>query len=95
MRLLFDIHPSPFLAVMVAETTDKSNNKQLTLVIRWVSKEFIISEEFLGLYCLSSADAQSIVDVMKDAFFAIPNSFDKFRGQCYNGCSTTAGAKLV
>ena len=46
------IHHSLFLAVMVDETIDKSNKELLTLVVRWVSKEFIVSEELLGLYCL-------------------------------------------
>lgn len=50
--ILKDIHSSPFLAVMVDETTDKSNKEQLTLVVRWVNDDFTVSEEFLGLYCL-------------------------------------------
>ena len=45
-KVLSDIHESPFLAVMVDETTDKSNKEQLTFVIRWVSNKFIVSEEF-------------------------------------------------
>ena len=45
-----DIHESPFLAVMVDKTTDKSNKEQLTFFIRWVSNEFTVAEEFLGLY---------------------------------------------
>lgn len=58
-----------------------------------ISEDFIVSEEFLGLYYLSKIDAQSIVDVMKDVFvrFEIPTA--KIRGQCYDGCSTMAGAK--
>ena len=61
--------------------------------MRWVSNDFVVGEEFLGLYCLSSTDAQSIVDVMKDAFlrFQIPTT--KLRGQYYDGCNTMAGAK--
>ena len=75
---------------MVDETTDKSNKQQLTLVLRWISEDFIVSEEFVGLYYLSAIDAQSIVEVMKDAF-QIP--LTKIRGHCYDGCSTMAGAK--
>lgn len=50
--ILKNIHSSPFLAVMVDETTDQSNKEQLTLVVRWVNDDFTVSEEFLGLYCL-------------------------------------------
>ena len=63
-RILDDTHTSPFLAVMVDETRDRSNKEQLTLVLRWVSDDFTVSEEFVGLYYLSVIDAQSIVDAM-------------------------------
>ena len=92
-KILKAIHSSPFLAVMVDETTDKSNREQLTLVIRWVNQDFLVSEEFLGLYYMSAIDAQSIVDVMKDVFLCFQIPFSKLRGQCYDGCSTMAGAK--
>ena len=36
---------------------------------------------------------QSIVDVMKDAFLRFQIPVAKLRGQCYDGCSTMAGAK--
>ena len=92
-KILKAIHSSLFLAVMVDETTDKSNREQLTLVIRWVNQDFLVSEEFLGLYYMSTIDAQSIVDVMKDVFLRFQIPFSKLRGQCYDGCSTMAGAK--
>ena len=83
--ILDNIQSSPFLSVMVDETTDKSNREQPTLIMRWVSNDLLVGEEFLGLCCLSSTDAQSIVDVMKDAFlrFQIPTT--KLCGQCYDG----------
>ena len=86
--ILLNIQSSPFISVMVDETTDKSNREQLTFIMRWVSNDFAVGEEFLGLYTLSSTNTQSIVDVMKDAFlrFQIPI-------QWYDGCSTMAGTK--
>ena len=38
-------------------------------------------------------DAQSIADVMKDAFLQFQIPLAKLRGQCYHGCSSVAGAK--
>ena len=38
-------------------------------------------------------DAQSIVDAIKDAFLRFQVPFTKLRGQCYDGCSTMAGAR--
>ena len=80
LRKLLDIHSSPFLAVTVDEAT--SNKEQLTLVVRWVIDDFVVSEEFLGLYTLSAIDAQSIVDVTKNAFLRFQVSLAKLRGQC-------------
>ena len=87
-RILEEIHSSPYLTVMVDEATDKSNKEQLTLVVRWVSDDFVVSEEFLGLYTLSAIDARNIVDVMKDAFLWFQIPLAKLLGQCYDGCST-------
>ena len=83
-KILESIHTSPFLAVMVDETTDKSNKEQLRLVARWVSGDFTVSEGFLGLHYLSATDAQSIVSVMKDAFLRFQIPLAKLRGQCYD-----------
>lgn len=92
-KILTHVGRSPFLSVIVDETTDKSNKEQLTLVLRWVSVNFIVSEEFLGLYYLSSIDAESVVSVMKDAFIRFQIPMTKLCGQCYDGCSTMAGTK--
>ena len=92
-KILKDVHSSPFLSIMVDETTDKSNKEQLTLVVRWISEDLVVSGEFLGLYYLSMIDAQSIVDVMKDVFVRLEILTAKIQGQCYDGCSTMAGAK--
>ena len=78
---------------MVDETRDQSNKEQLTLVLRWVSNDITVSEEFVGLYYLSVKDAQSIVDAVKDAFLRFQIPFTKLRGQCYDGCSTMVGAR--
>ena len=78
---------------MVDEATDLSNKEQLTIFVRWISNDFIGSEEVVGLYIVSSTDAQSIVDVIKDAFLQFQIPFTKLCGQCYNGCSTMAGVK--
>eukprot|EP00731_Ephydatia_muelleri_P007396 Em0003g1644a len=61
--------------------------------IEAVSDDFTVSEEFVGLYYLSVIDAQSIVDAIKDAFLRFLIPFTKLRGQCYDGCSTMAGAR--
>ena len=42
------LQQSPFTTLMMDETTDVSNKEQLTIVLRWVSEDFEVNEEFLG-----------------------------------------------
>ena len=52
---------SPFLTIMIDETTDSSNMEQVTLVIRHFAEELQVHEEFLGFYAVDSTDATTLV----------------------------------
>lgn len=54
-----DLQASPFLTVMADETTDSSNREQVTLILRRVTQELEVQEEFLGLYHVASIDADN------------------------------------
>ena len=57
-RILSKITESPFLALMVDETTDISNKEQLVFVIR-TDADFNVHEDFLGMHEMKSTDAES------------------------------------
>ncbi|XP_033123564.1 zinc finger MYM-type protein 1-like [Anneissia japonica] len=92
-QILQQINSSPFFTVMADGNTDRSNRVKLTLVIRWVNDNFVVSEECLGLYYLSATNAKSIVNAIKDTITLFKIPLTKLRGQCYDGCSNMAGAK--
>ena len=92
-KILGDFQTSPFLALMADETADIANKEQLTLVIRWIDKNLNVNEEFLGMYCLQRTTAESITSAIKDALLRFQIPISKVRGQCYDGCSTVAGAR--
>lgn len=48
-------------------------------------------EEFLGLYCVSSIDSDTIVGMIKDVLIRMNLNINKVRGQCYDGASTMKG----
>ena len=73
------LQQSPFLALMMDETTDISNNEQTTIVLRWVSEDLIVDEEFIGLYQVPSIDTATLVSVAKDTFQRLNLSFSKLR----------------
>ena len=78
---------------MVDETRDFSNTEQVTVIMRWVSDQFDVHEEFLGMYCVPSLDASTLTTAIKDVFLRLNLSFNKLRGQCYDGATAMSGAK--
>ena len=78
---------------MVDEVTDKANKEQVTLIVRWVTEDFEVHEEFLGLYHVDSIDAATITAVIKDTLIRMNLPISRLRGQCYNGASAMSGAK--
>ncbi len=58
MRVLRNIgnsvQSSPFITILIDETTDTSNREQVTLVFRSVSDKLDVAEDFFGLYTVPS-----------------------------------------
>ena len=92
-QILNKVRKSPFITIMVDETTDVSNKEQLTFIIRSVGEEFNVSEDYLGMYNLVTTTASSIVSAITDILLRFQLPLTKLRGQCYDGCSTMAGAR--
>ena len=61
------LQQSPFLTIMLDETTDISNNEQATTVMRWVSESLEVHEGFIGLYHVPSISADTLTGVIKDS----------------------------
>ena len=86
---------------MADETTDTSNHEQVVICIRWVSKNFEVHEEFMGLYnyiyififFVKLIKADSLIAVIKDVLQRLNLSLAKLRGQCYDGAATMAEYK--
>lgn len=87
------LQQSPFLTLMLDETTDVSNKEQVVVVLRWVSSDLIVSEEFLGLYEAQSTDALTLTTIAKNAMQDLCLPLAKLRGQCYDGASCMKGEK--
>ena len=80
-------------AIMVDETTDSSCTEQCVIVIRWVDSELQVHEEFCGFYAIATANADTIVSVIKDALLRMNLKLECCRGQCYDGASTMKGSR--
>ena len=60
------LHHSPFLTLMMDKTTNISNCEQAAVVLRCVSDEMEVCEEFIGLNQMPSIDATTLTKVAKD-----------------------------
>ena len=78
---------------MVDETTDCSNVEQVVIVVRWVSDDLSVHEDFIGLYKTDSIQAKSLVSIIKDTLLCLNLKMELCRGQCYDGANVMSGAK--
>ena len=75
-ELSSNLQNSPFLTIIVNETTDVFNKEQAAIVICWV-EDFHVYEEFIGLYYIPSLEAKTIVAVIKDVLNRMNLGFHK------------------
>ena len=84
-----NLHRTQFYTIMADETPDASNKEQLVLCFRWVSDDLTVHEDFISFYQTDTSEANSLVNIIKDALLRLNLSISKVRGQCY-GASASA-----
>ncbi len=70
------IRNNGFFSLILDSTTDVSMN----FVIRHVSDDFVVYEDFIGFYENPAKDAASIVSIIKDAFIRFNLELSDLRG---------------
>ena len=85
--LLADINSRPWFSLMADETRDISNRQQLVVCLRWVSENYEVFEDMIGLVQLKNTTAECIHMSLKDCLLRLGISFEKCRGQAYDGAS--------
>ena len=88
-----NLQESPFISIMADETTDISNHEQVVIVIRWITKDLIVHEEFIGLYEVACTDSATITAAIMDVLTRLNLSLSKVCGQCYDGASSMSGSQ--
>ena len=76
------IRNADFYSVMIDETTDVSNVEQVVICFRWVSENFEVHEDFVGLYEVESTTAERLYQVINDVMLRLNLTISKVRGQC-------------
>ena len=74
------------------ETSDASYKEQVVLCFRWVSDDLTDREDFIGFYQRDTIEANSLVNIIKEALLRLNLSISKVRGQCHDGASAMRSA---
>ena len=75
-KITDDIQSSGCFSVLADEATDVSNVSQLVVCIRWVTKELVIEEDFIGLMQLERTNEENIAYAIKDVILRLGLSID-------------------
>ena len=75
------------------EASDIANREQLNISIRWVNKSYEISEDPVGLFCLTNTTADAICDAIKVILIRCSLPLSLCRGQAYDGASNMQGCR--
>ena len=61
--------------------------------MRWVDETLTVHEDFIGLYCIPTIEASSIVAAARDTLARLNLPMTKAREQCYGGSSNMCGLR--
>jgi hypothetical protein len=89
--ILEDIKKAKFFAVIADKTRDISNKEQLSICIRWVSENYTVYEDFIGMLAVTKFDADSLVAAITDILCRCCLKFEDCRGQAYDGAAAMMG----
>ena len=84
------IKPSGILSIIIDETRDIAGHAQLALTLRWVSDDYVVSDDYLGFYDCSQTDAKSF-ETVKDVLLRMGLEISSLRGGASDGASVLQG----
>ena len=90
-QLLTRIREATWFSILADETTDIANDEQLSLSIRWVTKDYEIHEDFIGLVHVPRITSNVISAAIKDILIRCSLPISQCRGQGYDGASNMMG----
>ena len=92
-NIIGQIKTAMWFALIADEATDISHNEQMCISIRWVSSQYEIHEDPLGLVQLPDTKAETLFSVIKDVLIRCSLPIVLCRGQAYDGASNMSGIR--
>ena len=76
-----------WFSIIADEATDTCNTEQLNLSIRWVSDDYVVNEDPLGLCRVPNTKAETLFRVITDLLIRCDLPLGLCRGQAYDGAA--------
>lgn len=89
--LVINVKEAKFYAVCLDTTPDSSKEDQLSVILRYVSKNGDINEELLDIVHAGDMTAGGVFNTLLSTLERYELRMDNIRGQGYDGCSTMSG----
>ena len=78
-------------SVMMDESSDLSHKEQVSVVVRYVDKDYIIQERLVDIEHTDSTDSETLFQILLKSLSKVGLNIDKLIGQCYDGASNMRG----
>ncbi|KAJ8035671.1 Zinc finger MYM-type protein 1 [Holothuria leucospilota] len=82
-----------FCTIMMDETRDISRKEQVSLCVRYVTKDMKVHERFLGFEEASSTTGEALYSLLKGKVKEYGMRMESIIGQYYDGCSNMLGVE--
>jgi hypothetical protein len=88
--IMADVGDSLF-SILVDECKDSSNKEQLAIVLRYVNAKGCVKECFVGIVHVPDTTSNALLQAVEGTLAKLGLSFDRLRGQGYDGASNMKG----
>ena len=88
-----EIKSAKFFTIPADEARDNSNQEQMSLFIRFIDKDFSITEDFIGfLHCSEGLSGKALSSIILKKLVEVNLDIKDCRGQGYDGAGAVAGS---
>ncbi|XP_076932931.1 uncharacterized protein LOC143598651 [Bidens hawaiensis] len=91
LKQIFEDLGEDYFSLLVDESSDVSKKEQMAVVIRYVNKDGVVKERFIGLVHVKETSALTLKTGIDDLFCRHGLILAKIRGQGYDGASNMSG----
>lgn len=90
-KILLEIKSSKYYALMIDETSDIAKLEQVSICLRVVKEDLLISEYFMEFQAVQNTKSETLKNLVLQFLGKQTLDIHDMRGQCYDGASNVSG----